>query len=405
MSDSVARREADHVQTRARRDVRVLMAAVFLASPGLAIVAPLMAPIRDDFGVGNLEAALVVSIFGVARMATDLPAGLLADRLSKWFLTVAGFGFLVAGSVLSAVAPALPSMLVGRALTGIGSGLVMTTAITWAGAVAPSGQEARLISVVEATWMTSATLAPVIGGLIAGWWHWRATFWYCALTALVAAALLLALGARDGAARRQPRPLARPRLAATRPLVGAYVAGFTIFFNRNGVRNTLLPLFAATVVGLGSASVGVVVALVAGVTVATTVLGGHLADRVGRRAVLVWGLAILVVGDLALLTARTEPALLAVAVLVGLGGISSSIPAAVVTGTVRADRIGGAIGGYRLVQDLGFVLGPLVIGLILDRAGFGAGLVFAAAAVAAGLAAVALLVGPRGRTEGEGGRP
>jgi MFS family permease len=161
----------------------------------------------------------------------------------------------------------------------------------------------------------------------------------------------------------------------------------------------LLPLFAATVAGLGAASVGLVVAVVAGVTVATTVLGGRLADRFGRRPVLLAGLAILLVSDLALIAARSEALLLAMGVLVGLGGISTSIPAAVIVGSVPAERLGSAIGGYRLVQDVGFVLGPLVIGAILDRVGFEAGLVLAAAAVAVGLVFVAALVRPAAAPE------
>jgi predicted MFS family arabinose efflux permease len=384
-----------------RRDALVLAVSVFLASPGLAIVAPLMAPIRDEFGVGNFEAGLVVSAFGVARMLVDLPAGLLADRLPKALLTVGGFGFLLAGSFLSALAPSLPALLAGRALTGVGSGLVMTTAITWAGAIAPPGRQARLISQVEATWMTSATLAPVIGGAIASRWDWRATFWYCTIAAMVSAAMLLALAGRGRAAAPAAcKTAAGPRaLRASGPVLGAYAAGFTIFFNRNGVRNMLLPLFAATVAGLGAASVGLVVAVVAGVTVATTVLGGRLADRFGRRPVLLAGLAILLVSDLALIAARSEALLLAMGVLVGLGGISTSIPAAVIVGSVPAERLGSAIGGYRLVQDVGFVLGPLVIGAILDRVGFEAGLVLAAAAVAVGLVFVAALVRPAAAPE------
>ncbi len=384
-----------------RRDALVLAVSVFLASPGLAIVAPLMAPIRDEFGVGNFEAGLVVSAFGVARMLVDLPAGLLADRLPKALLTVGGFGFLLAGSFLSALAPSLPALLAGRALTGVGSGLVMTTAIAWAGAIAPPGRQARLISQVEATWMTSATLAPVIGGAIASRWDWRATFWYCTIAAMVSAAMLLALAGRSRAAAPAAcKTAAGPRaLRASGPVLGAYAAGFTIFFNRNGVRNMLLPLFAATVAGLGAASVGLVVAVVAGVTVATTVLGGRLADRFGRRPVLLAGLAILLVSDLALIAARSEALLLAMGVLVGLGGISTSIPAAVIVGSVPAERLGSAIGGYRLVQDVGFVLGPLVIGAILDRVGFEAGLVLAAAAVAVGLVFVAALVRPAAAPE------
>lgn len=379
-----------------RRDARVLAAAVFLASPGLAIVAPLVGNIRDAFGVGNLEAGLVVSIFAIARLAVDLPAGYLADRFPKRTMTIAGFTLLTAGSLVAAVSPSFWLLLAGRALTGLGSGIIMTTAITWAGVLAPPGGQTRLISTIEATWMTSATVSPAIGGAIAAVAGWRATFVYCAAAALASAGLLalLATGARRGGGAGAParRHGGAPRLLASRPVLAAYAAGFTIFFNRNGVRNTLLPLFAGSVVGLNTAAIGFVVAVVAGVTVAATLAGGRLADRWGRKPVLLLGFAFLVAGNLSLLSATNQAVLLVAAVVLGLGGLNSSVPAGVISGAVPQGQLGSAIGGYRFLQDCGFVAGPLAVGFVLDRTGYRAGLLFAACAVLLGLLLVAVLL-------------
>ncbi len=380
-----------------RRDARVLAAAVFLASPGLAIVAPLVADIRDAFGVGNLEAGLVVSVFAIARLAVDLPAGYLADRVPKRTMTIAGFTLLTAGSLVAAASPSFWLLLAGRALTGLGSGVIMTTAITWAGVLAPPGRQTPLISTIEASWMTSATVSPAIGGAVAALAGWRATFVYCAVAALASAGLLalLAAGAsREGGEAGGPARSRHgaPRLLASRPVVAAYAAGFTIFFNRNGVRNTLLPLFAGSVVGLNPAEIGLVVAVVAGVTVAATLAGGRLADRWGRKPVLLLGFALLVAGNLGLLSATDRAALLAAAVVLGLGGLNSSVPAGVISGAVPQAQLGSVIGGYRFLQDCGFVAGPLAVGLVLDSAGYHAGFLFAACAVLLGLLVVAGLL-------------
>ena len=56
-----------------------------------------MAEIRDDLGLTNAAAGLVLSSYALARMVTDLPAGHLCDRFSKRVIVVAGMGLLLLG--------------------------------------------------------------------------------------------------------------------------------------------------------------------------------------------------------------------------------------------------------------------------------------------------------------------
>jgi MFS family permease len=63
-----------------------------------------------------------------------------------------------------------------------------------------------------------------------------------------------------------------------------------------------------------------------------------------------------------------------VAVMAALGvatGFAAVVPAAVVADVAPRGSSGTAVGGYRFAGDVGFVLGPLIGGMVADAAGFG----------------------------------
>jgi DHA1 family multidrug resistance protein-like MFS transporter len=98
---------------------------------------------------------------------------------------------------------------------------------------------------------------------------------------------------------------------------------------------------------------------------------GSLADRLGRKAVLVPSFAALAVMVVALGTASTFASF---AVLMGLLGIASGVagvpPAAVLSDVVPEQRAGTAVGVFRFCGDLGFFLGPVAAGAAVASFGF-----------------------------------
>jgi MFS family permease len=233
-------------------------------------------------------------------------------------------------------------------------------------------------------------LYPLAGGLIGAVGDWRLTFGVTAVFGLLAAGLLLPLLPRidfrtgeGGGGKADPSRVLYGRDRA----VALAATNFGIVANmihRHGFRNTILPLYAATVLGLGGLSIATAIALmsVAGLFVATP--GGMLGDRIGRRRVISAGLAAVAVGDLVFLLTGDLVSFLAAAALIGLGDFFSSSQTALLSEIVPADQRTKALAGYRFSSDLGALIGPILLAAVMDVADARIAIVLAAAILFAG---------------------
>lgn len=106
------------------------------------------------------------------------------------------------------------------------------------------------------------------------------------------------------------------------------------------------------------------------VTVAALLLvAGALADRFGRRRVLVAGLLVMLLASLCCAAAPTAPALIVARLVQGVGGalvVSSSL--AVLNGTLREPDRARGIGIWAGISTLGTTLGPYGAGWLVDHA-------------------------------------
>ncbi len=184
-----------------------------------------------------------------------------------------------------------------------------------------------------------------------------------------------------------------PAGPASRRMWPLYAAGFTTAFGAHGVAASLGARSADVVTSL--LVLGALLALYDGAEIVLKPVFGALADRVGARPVLLGGLAGFAAAS-ALYLAGDGPAWLWAARL-GQGAAASAFsPAAsaLVARLTPATGRGRAFGGYGLAKSAGYLLGPL-LGGVLVRVG-GLGLLFAVlAALGAAAAGWAALAVPR----------
>jgi MFS family permease len=107
-----------------------------------------------------------------------------------------------------------------------------------------------------------------------------------------------------------------------------------------------------------------------------------LGDRVGRRRVIVTGLAALAVADVVFLLSGDLVSFLATAALIGCCDFAVSSQTALLSEIVPPEERTRVLSGYRFSADLGAFLGPILLAAVMD---------VASAPVAIGLAAAVLL--------------
>jgi MFS family permease len=97
-------------------------------------------------------------------------------------------------------------------------------------------------------------------------------------------------------------------------------------------------------------------------------IGGHLADRIGRRHTIALSMFASAVMMIALSQARTLPMILLCAFLVGVvGEVYRPAASALLGDLVQPEQRVAAFGMYRFAINLGFAVGPATAGFLADR--------------------------------------
>jgi predicted MFS family arabinose efflux permease len=153
----------------------------------------------------------------------------------------------VVGAAVCALAPTMPVVVAGRALQGLGGGMLIASAHSMVRELFPATLWQRMLTTISCAWAIPALGGPVVGGVLAGLGHWRAGFWTMTPIALVAAALTW---------RILPRSESRPTRVVRVPfgrlaLICASVAGIGAIANvRDGAARATLFVGAAAAVAL-----------------------------------------------------------------------------------------------------------------------------------------------------------
>ncbi|GAA1310181.1 MFS transporter [Streptomyces sanglieri] len=160
----------------------------------------------------------IVDAYVVIFACLVIPAGAVGDKLGRKGVLMAGLGIFAFGAIVSAIAPNVAIMLIGRAITGLGAACVLPNCVgILLHATAPERRSHALAIWAAATGI-GGVAGNVGGGAVLSAGSWRALF---AAVAFVAACCLA------WAARSAPRSARHDRtldLPGTLLFVAAFVA-------------------------------------------------------------------------------------------------------------------------------------------------------------------------------------
>ncbi|WP_233491704.1 MFS transporter [Blastococcus sp. TBT05-19] len=188
------------------------------------------------------SAFLVTSVVGM------VVGGEVGDRRAPGPGVLAGVLVFAAGLVIAGVAQHMAVLVLGRAVQGLGAGVVIVLLYVIAGQAYSSRLRPRLFGAFAAGWVLPALIGPLAAGLVTASVGWRGVF--LGLVPLVAAGLALLLTAGPGEApvgegtpRRSKAPWAL--------LAGAGIAALQYAGQRLDALAVAVAVAGAVALGLG----------------------------------------------------------------------------------------------------------------------------------------------------------
>lgn len=373
--------------TRLPSSVWILLAATLAIAMGFGLIAPVLPTLANDMarevapGAVTTATSVVISSFAVLRLLWATPAGSLVGRFGERAIYISGVLVVALSSALIPFAGGYWQLLIFRALGGIGSVMFTVSAMGILFRIAPWHLRGRVSALYGATFMLGNMLGPVLGGSLAEFGVRVPFLSYAAGLVIAAIVIGLFMPAAPLAAGRGTSA-APPMKLSEAWADGAYRANLAVLFAHGwanmGVRVAVVPVFVSVVVSPSPWVAGVAMALFALGTAVMLPFSSRYADLSGRKPLIVVGVLFAATFTAVLGFAHGYAVVFAICLLSGMGvGIFNPAAQAVVADVVGSDRPAGrVIATTQMATDIGSIIGPIAVGIIIDASGFGIGFLF-----------------------------
>ncbi len=369
----IAREASSEAKVALPREVWSLIGANAVIALGYGVVAPVLPQLARHFGVSISAATFVITAFAVMRLLAAPPTGFLVQRLGERRIYVSGVLIVALSTAACAFAHTYWQLLLFRALGGIGSTMFFVSALGLMIRMSPPDARGRVAGMFSGAFLVGSVAGPVVGSLTAGLGLSAPFVIYGALLLFAAAVVLVSLRNSPLAGPSDSdEPVVTVRVALRhRAYCSALLSNFATGWSLFGLRFALVPLFVVEVLAQSAGIAGLALAAFAVGNVAVVMYSGRLSDRIGRRPLLIVGLAASGVTTAVLGLAHSLPVFMGLAVLAGAAsGVYNSPQQAAVADIIGKARGGTAIATFQMMSDFGSIVGSFGVGLLAQQLSF-----------------------------------
>lgn len=163
--------------TTQRATLAVVCVATAMLMLDIAVVNTALPAIAGEFHAQMTALTWVVDGYTLALASLVLSAGAAADRIGRRAAFLAGAALFTVASLLSALAPGIGALDLARVAQGVGAALLFASSLALlAGAFTAAGQRSRALAAYGATIGASFAIGPLLGGVLTEVFGWRAIF-------------------------------------------------------------------------------------------------------------------------------------------------------------------------------------------------------------------------------------
>ncbi len=322
---------------------------------------PLIPAIINDFSLSYTTAAGIMLFVALPAMFLSIPGGFLADKYGNKRLSTIGLGLVCLGTFCTAIAPSFPLLQGGRVIVGIGGALLRSAAppliFQWF-----RGKE---LGLAMGIWALNLPLATTLSFNLLGRaelaYGWRTGFWIATAFAIT----ILILFTIFVEEKKVSRAIFSLSVLKKSPIwilafiwgtfsmttISLTTWGKTLFMEFKGIPPVQADFLASLLMLLGL----------------VTPLTGYIAGRLGKPRLLILLAIMVFITCLVILPGAGQAQV--TLLLVVLGIFTSLAPPCIFSlppELVGQDNAGVGFGVLNATQNFGIVIGPLLVGLVLD---------------------------------------
>ena len=375
--------------------VLLVAAAIFLnyVDRGtIAVAAPLM---KAELGLSATAFGIAVSAFFWIYAPIQLLVGWLCDRFSVYRLMAGGIVLWSASTLAMGLVGGFASLLVLRVMLGVGESIAFPGTSKIIARHIPAESRGMANAAVAAGLALGPAVGTLTGGLIVASLGWRPMFVIFGLATLIwlwpwrQVVRTLVVPAHETASARVPVRAVIGQWSLWAMGIGHCAGNYCFYFLL-----AWLPLYLVQSRGLSIREMTLLSSLGYGVQAAAALSYGHFSDRwtrsgrseaVCRRWMMVLSQVAAAIAIFGLGIADTKLALGLLLCLAGAATASLSLNLYSIAQMFAGPRAAGTwIGVQNAIGNLSGIFGPIITGIIIDRAGYGSAFNLAAGVAAFG---------------------
>jgi MFS family permease len=346
------------------RDFVLSFLAQFAFSFVSFILVPTLPVYLSRFEAKAGEIGFLIGILSVFSLIPRPFIGRSLLRIPERKFMIAGAILYTLSSIAYLFAPPFWPFLIVRILQGVGLAFFSTASVALIANITSENRRGQTISYYFLSFNFAFALAPYFGMVLINQYSFTVLFLVC--TALSLCTLLITLKLRETESVPIKNESIQNQPFFTREVLPSAIMAFLL----NIIWGSLGAFFPLYALRHDVSNPGIFFAFVAIALILGRSLGGRILDTYAREKVIVLCFIAIIISAVVLTFSTTLPMFILVAILFGTGW-AFLYPSLVVYAVENSGSARGpAMGTFMALADLGVGIGPMIMGLILQRTNY-----------------------------------
>ena len=343
----------------------------FAAMFSVSLINPLLSIFAKEIGAAGVMIGFSVAGYWVARVLLEIPSGFISARFGYYWPMLLGLILTTVGTFWNAFVTDPYQLILARALQGLGAPLFFAVSMTFIVNMFSAEKRGAAMGIFQGVEFGGSILGSTFSGYLITLLGFKGGFFLSTALCAVSVVLLAVPKSVRKESAAMPAVTALklsslPKVFSNKTLLIVSFATLMEFILSNGVIYTIYPLFARESLGMSLTDIGLIMgARSLGYVLAMLVMGS-IADKIGRKPVLLFGVASTAIMTLVL---NFSSGIILSAIILFCIGITTGaiwiICPVIAAEAVDPENRGAAIGTYRTFFDLGSILGPIIMTFVM----------------------------------------